>query len=63
MLIELYLSIAALVLSLLSFCWSAWVAYRQVQVFEEVDDLQIQINFLNTKIEEVKQLEQITTDF
>ena len=63
MLLETYLLIASLVIGTLSLAIALRVAYRQNQTFDEIDDLQIQINFLNNKIEEVKQLEQITSDF
>ena len=63
MLLETYLLILAITLCVLSFASAMRVAYRQNQMFDEIDDLQNQLNYLNEKIEAVKQLEQITSDY
>ena len=63
MLLETYLLITAITIGTLSLATALRVAYRQNQMFDELDDFQQQINFLNEKIEAVKQLEQITSDY
>ena len=63
MLLETYLLITAITIGVISLATALRIAYRQNQIFDELDDFQQQINFLNEKIEAVKHLEQITSDY